>query len=202
MAKYRPPELGSMLPPDLSKLKEDDAARWQSSVVESMCKRLKISPAKRREMRSWAERQGRLNDLTFEGFHEVIADFPMFFAGHLFRNLGKMVPVSKLFTRFHTTPIYKIYLQVCDDVPETATVLKFGLVFRWPNMMQTGGTPAEGCLVVHNRQPSMDVSGMRMLWILNPKSNPSAKSKEVIRLYLTPLQVLLSEILADKAWEL
>lgn len=193
------PKLGEILPPTVKELHERDDARWEETMVETVCTRLKISRPDRANMRQWSEREFGTSDLTFAAFHEVVPEFPVYFGCTVIRNLGKKVPVSALFMRFRHTPIFRAYEKLGESVPMTAGRHYLGLLFKWPNLVRAGESPTG--LVLHNRPSPLGVSGTRLTWVLDQSSNPSTASDEPIRLFVTPLSVLLAEILAEKAWE-
>lgn len=184
--KRRPaPRLGDIRPPSGRELAQSAAEEWENSIVSQICVQLKISTDLRRRMRDWNEERGEGDRLDFEALHHVLPELPVQLFCKIFPNLGKRLTVSRFFTAFASTEVYKYYQQLVKDQGLERHCV--GLVFRWPRLGGPGAGPTG--LVLHNRPPQWDVPGVRLTWT----------NKEGETLVVEPLPVLLAAILGGSS---
>lgn len=151
--------------------------RLEDNVLNVVVARLGLYDVKRYLLQSSEQERGK-PELTFEGFHTAVADFPILLGAKHFKSVDSKLSITKMVTDFGNLPMVKAWDSLCSSYGEAAKGLPVGLVFNWPAKFKY--------LVIHNREIDIDVTGTRLAIWHNETTGE--------RLIIEPLDLLLDSI--------
>jgi hypothetical protein len=157
-----------------------DSRCFEHEVVTHLLTRYKIPTPMRNELLDISERHTQMRKFSLEDFCNYFSGFPIYLACRKIRKVADDSTISRIFSSFQGRKFVREYENLLDSCEERVQAGPIGLVFHWPRLGGHG-------LVLHNREITQAVSGVRLLWV-----SPSG-----IQLVVEPFAVLLASLEHD-----